>query len=309
MASEVALERMQRWMQAVIVHPGPEEEAVTDEVARKGLAPAGIADVILPSKTLTPTERVGIYHGMYLLRMEEALAADYPGLKHFLGNEGFFELVRGYVQEHPSTSYSLNPLGDHMPEYVKTAPGIRKPQFCAELAQLELAVTHVFDAPETPPVRPAAIAAVPPEAWEKARLQAVAAFRLLSFRYPVNAYLQTVRDENHDHPKVRRKDEWVAIYRRDYGVYRLELSRPAHDLLADLIGGTPLGDAVATALKRGGRRVPTEDELFRWFREWVSGGVFRSVSILGGAASPPPDPPPLRGSLSPLNPSNANRGG
>ena len=39
---------------------------------------------ILPSRTLTPVERVGIYHGMYLLRMQEALATDYPALKHFL---------------------------------------------------------------------------------------------------------------------------------------------------------------------------------------------------------------------------------
>jgi hypothetical protein len=161
---------------------------------------------------------------------------------------------------------------------VKTAPGVRKPEFCAELAQLELAVTRVFDERETPPLAPERIAAVAPEAWENARLEPVAAFRLLSFRYPVNLYLQTVRDDNHDHPKVRRKDEWVAIYRRDYGVYRLDLSRPAHDLLADLAGGRSLGEALTAATKRGRRGAPSEDELFRWFREWVSAGIFQSVA-------------------------------
>ena len=79
--------------------------------------------MILPSRTLTPLERVGIYHGMYLLRMDDGLASDYPALQHFLGDDGFVDLVRGYVQAHPSRSYTLNRLGDHLPEYLKTAPG------------------------------------------------------------------------------------------------------------------------------------------------------------------------------------------
>ena len=93
----------------------------------------------------------------------------------------------------------------------------------------------------------------------------------------MNDYLQTVLDDNHDHPKARLKDSWIAVYRRDYMVYRLDLTRAAHDLLADLAGGTALGEAISKAVKTGGRRAPSEHELFRWFRQWVSVGVFQSV--------------------------------
>ncbi len=264
-------------MLGLVVHPGPVEEAL--RVAEAEVPAGRIGDVVLPSKTLTAAERIGIYHGMYPLRMTEALQSDYPALAHYLGDDGFRYLVRGYVQAFPSRSYTLNSLGDHLPEYVKTAPGVRRPEFCHDLARLELAVSEVFDAPETPPLSEKAIAAVSPEAWEHAMLAPVAAFRLLAFRYPVNAYLQTVKDDQHDHPKARLKDTWVAVYRRDYGVYRLEVSRPAHDLLADLAAARPLGEAVTRAVRAGGRRAPTEHELFRWFREWVSGGVFRSVTL------------------------------
>jgi len=278
-AAGVPLPRMQRWMQEVVVHPGDIGHAVASRLARTALRGASLEDVILPSRHLDPADRVGIYQGMYLLRMEEALESDYPALKHLLGGEGWRGLVRDYVQAHPSVSYTLNRLGDHLPAFVARWRGARRPAVGHDLARLELAIAQVFDAPEVEPLSAAEIAAVPPERWPRARLAPIHAFRLLALRYPVNAYLQSVRDEDHAHPPMKRKDTYVAVYRRDYAVYRQDLSRPAHDLLKDLVAGKPLGKAVAASTARGGRRTPTADQLFRWFREWASGGVFRSVTL------------------------------
>ena len=270
---------MQRWMQEVVVHPGEIAEAVASPAAKKALGRAAIEDVILPSRSLEPADRVAIYQGMYLMRMEEALQSDYPGLQHLLGERGWSALVRDYVAVHPSVTYTLNRLGDHFPDFVAKWKGAKRPELYHDLARLELALAEVFDAPETEPLSDAEITAVPAESWEKARLAPIEAFRLLSFRYPVNAYLQSVRDEDHNHPDLKRKDTYIAIYRRDYSVWRHDLSAPAFDLLTDLVAGKPLGKAVAAALARGGRRAPTTDQLFRWFREWAAGGVFKSVRL------------------------------
>ena len=278
-APGVSLPRVQRWMQEVVVHPGEVEDAVASPRARRALDGAGLEDVILPSKALDPLARIEIYHGMYLMRMEEALETDYPALKHLLGGRAFRDLVRDYVTAHPSVSYTLNRLGDHLPEFVAKWKGARRPEVCHDLARLELAISQVFDAPQTPPLGEKEIAAVPPAAWENARLTPIEAFRLLALRYPVNAYLQSVRDEDHEHPALRRMDTFVAVYRRDYSVWRQDLSRPAHDLLADLVAGKPLGKAVAAALARGGPRAPSSERLFRWFREWASSGVFAKVTL------------------------------
>jgi hypothetical protein len=277
MVLEVPLDRVQRWMQSVVVHPGPVEEGVASPEAEAQVPASRVGEVILASRTLTPVERVGIYHGMYLLRMEEALETDYPALQHFLEPQGFRGLVAAYVQVHPSRSYTLNRLGDHFAEFVKTAPGVPRRDFCHELARLELLVSQVFDGPETKSLSAEAIAAVPVDAWERARLTPVAAFRLGAFRYPVNAYLQSTQGDDHNHPKPRLKDEWVAIFRRDYRVRRVDLTRPAHDLLADLVAGKTLGEAISQALARGTKKGPTEDELFRWFRDWIALGMFAGV--------------------------------
>ena len=184
------------------------------------------------------------------------------------------------MQVHPSRSYSLNRLGDHLPEFLETAAGIPRRAFCVDLARLERAMAQVFDAAETPPLSESAHRGGAGRGLgASAAPDHPRAFRLLAFRYPVNAYLQTVRDDNHDHPKARLQNTWVAVYRRDYAVWRLDLTRPAHDLLADLHAGKSLGEAIAAAVARGGRRAPRSDELFPWFRQWVSGGVFAEIDL------------------------------
>ena len=277
MALEVPLDRLQRWLQEVVVHPGSTAEAVGAKAARALVPRPRVGDVILPSAALRPEERLAIYHDMYLLRMEEALESDYPALKHLLGDEGFRTLVTGYVQAHPSRSYSLNFLGRHLPDYVREAPSLRRRAFCHDLARLEQAVAEVFDAPEDPALRVEEIAAVPEAAWEGARLAPVAAFRLLAFAHPVNAYLQSVRDEDHAHPPLRRAATWVAVYRRRYTVWRQDLTRAGYGLLGQVAAGQPLGKAVARALSSGRGARPTADELFAWFRGWMGAGMFGSV--------------------------------
>lgn len=278
MAASLPLDRLQRWMQAVIVHPGSAEQALRSPLAEAELEASRLGEVVLPSKTLSSRERIGIYQEMYPLRMEEALAVDYPALKHFLGERAFLDLVLDYVEACPSRSYTLNRLGDHLPEFVANAPGLKRREFCVDLARLELACNEVFDAPESRPLSEAEVAAVAPEHWEKAVVTPREAFRLLALRYNANDYLQSVKGASRRHPKPRLEPSWVAIFRRDYAVYQLDLTRAAHDLLADLAAGVPLGSALGSALKRG-RRAPSQDELFRWFRQWVSNGMFAAVKI------------------------------
>lgn len=267
-------------MQALVVHPGTMREALASAVE---LPPERLGDVILPSRTLTPAERVEIYKRMYPLRMEEALEADYPALQRFLGDDAFRHLVRDYVKAFPSRSYTLNRLGDHLPAFVRTAPGLRHRGFCHDLARLELAMTEVFDEAETPALSAEAVAAVPADAWPGLRLRPVAALRLLAVRYPVSAHVDAMnrRGGRRRRPaQPRRRDGWLAVFRRDYRVYRLELTRPAHDLLSELAAGRPLGEAVTAAARRRGRLAARQTQLYRWFRQWMASGIFMGLEGL-----------------------------
>jgi len=264
-------------MQAVIEQPGTADEAVVSAAARAELDPEDIGRVVRPSKTLTPVERVGVYQGMYLLRMIEALEGDYPAVAHFLGGEEFAELVTRYAAAHPSTSFTFNRFGRYFPEFIRETRGVRRKAFVADLARLELSVTEVFDAAVSPAWPADAIANIPQEAWEGAVFRPIAAFRLGAYGHPVNAYLQSVKEENHDHPDTGRKATWVAVWRKRYEVWRLEMSEPAHAFLHDLTRGRPFGKAVAASARR--LQGSAGDQLFRWLRDWVAEGMFEGVTL------------------------------
>jgi hypothetical protein len=278
MATDPGLDRVQRWMQALIQDQGSCEEAIASERARAEIPADQARTVVLPSKTLSSFERLDIYREMYLLRMEEALSSDYPALKHFLGDEEFMRMVARYVEVYPSRSYTLNRLGDRVPEFVATLEDLPKRDFCHELARLEFALTGVFDASETAALTPEAVRAVPQDAWETAQLKPIEAFELLQFDYPVSQYLGSVDDEN-PAPRLARKKTWVVAYRRNYHVHRLDLAQPAYELLSALASGQTVGDAIVSVMTRKWRPAVKQKQLFEWFRDWMAEGLFQAVEL------------------------------
>ncbi|HXH37643.1 MAG TPA: DNA-binding domain-containing protein [Thermoanaerobaculia bacterium] len=259
---------LQEWMQGIVTHPGDVYEAAAE-------AALDVDTVILPSATLQPIQRVGLYHGMYLLRMIEALAVDYGSVSHFLGEEAFETLVRAYVQRFPSRSYTLNRLGDSFPEFI-AASTLKRRIFLRDLARLELAMTQVFEEAEAEALPADAIASVAPDRVADARITPIPALRLLSLDYDANEAFQAWRDERAIEP-LRRKSR-IAVHRREYSVYRMPLSHEAFTFLGALGAGRTIGEAIAVFHRRF-KRLPKQDEIFTWFRDWSAAGLFAAIEV------------------------------
>ena len=271
MSLEANLAVTQRWLQAVIMAPGEDAEALRSPEAAREIPPGRALEAVKPSWSLTALERLGIYRGMYEARLREALEVDYPLLAGYLGPELWEELVSLYIREYPSRSYTLNRLGDFLPLFLNEVEGLPRPRFAAALARYELALTRVFDARETPALTPEEVASVPEAAWSEARLTPIDAFHLETFPYPVHRYAEAVREGSRARVP-RRRQTWLAIFRRDYSPLALELPRHAYELLALLASGRPLGEAL-------GESGMPEGQIFRWFRQWMAEGIFQKVEL------------------------------
>src|SRR5262245_16359492 len=153
------LDRLQRWFATQVAEP-----------ARGATARRAARARVLPSATLRPEERLAIYARMYVSRLHDCLADDYAAVAAVLGEAGFARLVRAYLLRHPSRHYSLPALGRRLPEFLRTAAVPRR-ALLTDLARLELAMNEVFHAPAAAALDGAALAAVPPALWPRAKLR------------------------------------------------------------------------------------------------------------------------------------------
>lgn len=267
-AHPAQLEPLLSWFQAEVVRPW-------ERTSPRPGTPA--KEVVLPSRTLAARERVAIYARMYRLRMLEALHTDYPALARLCGEDGFERLARAYLRAHPSRHPSLNFLGRKLPEFVATKAGVSRRTLLADVATLENAMSEVFDAPRETSLSSDDFARLTPEQWTSARLRLPQAFRLLALQHAANAIVTAVRQEK-DLPDLRKKRTWVAVYRKDFVVWRMDLNEPMHAALAALRDGATLQDAlIAAAGAFDGSPQELALEVRRWFGEWTAEGFFAAV--------------------------------
>jgi putative DNA-binding protein len=264
------LPSLERWMQAVIVHPATVDKAVRSRSATRHMKIAEARRAILPSRTMEPLERLAVYQEMYPLRMHDALAADYPGLAAFLGRERFFDFVLAYVAVHPSRSYTFARLGDHVPEFLRKTKRFSPAPFLYDLARLERGVTEVFEIDDERSERPSRPLRHLAEGWESRRFTTPSTLRLLALRHAAGAALDALKAGRR--PQTGPRATWAALHRRRYAVHRLDLTREEFHLLGALAKGQTLGAALRSA-ERACRKRLSPRAVTRAFRTFTAEGL------------------------------------
>lgn len=270
-AKPASFKAIAEWFQESVV--GPHERGRK----RPRLAPA--SSVILPSKTLRPEQRVDIYVDAYLARLIEALHHDFPVLTRFLGHDAFHELCRAYLEKHPSRTWSLNPLGRKLPLFLSGKVKMAKREAACALATVEVAMAEVFDEVGVAPLAPGDFAKLDPARFLTSELTFVPTFRLVEVDYAVNPYIDAVRQERKRIPPLRKKKSWIAVYRKEFKVWRLDLHPAAYAGLSVLRKeGRTVGSAVA-AIARVWKGTPEalSEQIRQWFGEWSSEGFFAAI--------------------------------
>jgi hypothetical protein len=234
---------------------------------------------------LSPVERLEVYREQFYLRHTSSLLEDFPGVSGILGQDDWDKLVWDYLATEPPVSYDLAELGAGLADFAATRNWLTPRDLVVDMARLEYAHLAVFAAPDSPPLDPAKLGAVPEDAWERARLVPDTGLRLLEFRYPVVALRRTLvsqREDSDERPVAlpEPKLEYRAIHRRNLAVFHDELAPDAFRLLARLAQGEPLGAACENAAKDSGLTVETLGaKLETWFSSWAACGYVVDVVV------------------------------
>lgn len=241
------LARLQHWMLSRIV---------TDALPDEGEQIASARDAVRARGPLAPEERVRIYARGYVLRLLEAMRADFPLLHAFVGAQVFDLFATAYLAQHESRSPSLYDLGAGFADFLEStrpAEGAGRgtlEAIPASLARLERAMAESSRAPgpETAhvlnPLVPALLPMTPGQ-----RLRLPQSVRLLRLDFDFAPLMDAVeRAEKPPIPVAR--DVAVAVARHFYRVHMHVISPICSAWLAALgHDGADMADATAAARK------------------------------------------------------------
>ena len=288
------LRQIQRWMQSVIMCPDGVVAGMASESAREQIDvnPENVEEVITRSRSQNSVERLNVYANAYYARLLECLTQEFPALVHAVGEETFSGFAFGYLQAYPSKSYTLNDLSRNFPKYLRdTRPPKENDSdqpdwadFLIDLATLDRIYSEVFDGPGVEGeqlLHTDDLLSIPSERQSEAKLIPVECLRLMRFRFPVHVYASAVRHE--EAPEIPEPEStYLAITRIDYVVRRWSLSPLQFELLAALVEGLALGEAIARAVDAADAEVEQlATQLKEWFREWAAAGFFHAVELPG----------------------------
>lgn len=244
-------------------------------VAQDGRSVAAmVSGYVKPNAMLTSFERLEIYNRQYWFRVVDALSEDYPALNAIVGAKRFDALVRAYLTENPSTSFSLRNLGKSLPAWLVHHPEFtgRHHELAIDVACVEWACVEAFDGTSLPLLTesgalltsPASMLALQPH------------LQLLHLRYPADELVIAVhrgmpdveivssaarmrkRPARARLQRMRRSDVYLAVHRHDDSVYHSRLTAVQFRLLSALRDGHTVESAISQALA-GSRRAPEEE--------------------------------------------------
>ena len=116
------LAEIQRRMAAAVMHPLTRAETMPRR-RRNGVSNQAEAEAIIrPNDRLTSFERLEIYNRQYWFRLYTCFEEDFPGLQAILGRAKFDALMRAYLTDCPSESFSLRNLASRLDTWLEQHP-------------------------------------------------------------------------------------------------------------------------------------------------------------------------------------------
>lgn len=227
------------------------------------------ASLFRAKPSFAPEAQLSVYSSGYRLRLTEVVREDYPALRHYLGAEQFDTLALRYVESTPSQHFNIEKYPWGFAQYVNTHADI----FAGELAQLERAISMVYRMEDSEPANLSMLTQNTPEALGNMRFPLRTAHQLLSFTYPVNAYLIAFREGAQPAPPPAA-ESYVMVWRHNNTVQRCELEKTEFQLLRLLASNHTLAEALQhphfiqiADMQAVGTR------LQKWFERWLLLGM------------------------------------
>jgi hypothetical protein len=208
-----------------------------------------------------------------------AVSEDFPTLNALLGPKRFDSLILAYLNENPSTSWTLRDLGARLPSFLEVHPEFtgHRHRLAVDVARLEWAYVDAFDRKHRTPLATEEAQAIGPES----KLSLQPHLQLLELSYPVDSLVLAVKKHTPETeivssaanrrvaqtrpplPAMRQERVWLAVHRFEDSVYYRRVDRETFLLLSAMGSGASVSEAVTVAFEKTRLNAEEQENVLR----------------------------------------------
>jgi uncharacterized protein (UPF0276 family) len=249
-----------------------EQKTLQDAIMQGETIESKPAEWIREKADFPAEKQLGVYVNAYRWRLFDIVAEDYPMLKAYLGEEKFDALINDFISAVPPQHFNVARYAALLPAYQQTHASYDA--FSGELCALETAIAQLADAEETEALTPQQLAGMTPEALMESCLTTRKALQLFAFTHPVNDYYKSAKEEIQP-PAVTQQPSFLAVFRHEDVVWRMDLEEQEYQLLSALLAGETVGVALSMLDESASANIS------EYFSRWMRNGLLAKHEYKG----------------------------
>ena len=179
-------------------------------LANENLASHPFNEHVVEQGNISANTRLVIYANAYYARLRSTIETDHDILAHYLGDDMFEAMVRGFINAQPSRFSSLRQYCDALPDFLAQAETFCDYVQLADIARFERRLLNSFDAPDANRARFLELQTLPAEQWPQCQLRFHPSVQLFTCQSNAVEIWQAIKAEDAPpEPDVEHQRHWL----------------------------------------------------------------------------------------------------
>lgn len=271
--SPEALHHLQNWFGSIIAQPLAENGGIRKLTPRRKPIKEEAKLFIIKSPTLDPHQRIELYNQQYWWRLINTLNDFFPFLTRLFGYSNLSEkILIPYLLAHRPVHWSLNSIGDQLPEWIQKNYKDTDKQLVHDASILDRAFHQVF------------FFGLRPSADENSLdLPLYLQPHVSLYRFPYQLFgfrreMMTQPPEywvDHDFPKLEKGSYFFRLFRNPQSIVLWkEITEAEYLMLQQFAKGATIDQACEWLEGQSDAvRAEAEKSLQNWFKDWTVQGI------------------------------------
>jgi hypothetical protein len=194
----------------------------------------------------------GVYRVAYRARLRAALRDNFEVLPLVMGDDAFEALANAYINTHPSNHYSLRWYGNQLCDFMAENHALVDHPAMLDLARMEWALRHAFDAAPAELLTSEALAAVPAQEWSDLQFTLHPSVQLLSLHWAVGPIWHALKSALDEVAPPETLEHHMLVWRLGMNTQWKSLTQMETDFVKGLQAHRTFGQQCASLAKSVG---------------------------------------------------------